>query len=197
MRFVMVLLLLSSCDRVFGLHSVKVQGLGPDAMVPTDLGETHSLGCADGTREAFVGEPQIAGCAGMWSTPGIPGPPGDPSGASALCETGWHICHDGGEATSKAPINGCATIVEPGMFFATAQGSSRTDLCDGNGSDDVFGCSPDLGSALGSCGMLNRSLGTLTLDIGQWVVGIDGKNELGNVFKGRENGGVLCCIGDL
>lgn len=198
MRFVMLVLLLgASCDRVFGLHEVRPHEVDSDAVVASEGLIVHVAGCADGSREAFLGEVQIAGCAGSWKTPGIPGPPGDVSGAAALCETGSHICRDGAEATSKSPNDGCASIVGPGMFFATAQGSSGNDLCDGNGSDDIFGCGFDLGSPLVNCGILNRSIGTSTVgSIGQWVVGVDGKNELGNVTKGVENGGVLCCVDD-
>lgn len=199
MRFAMLLVLLgASCDRVFGLHDVRVHDeVELDAVVSTDGFVMRVAGCADGSREAFHGEQQIAGCAGSWMSPGIPGPPGDALGASALCETGWHICRDGAEATSKGPLDGCASIVELGTFFATAQGSSGTDVCDGNGSDDVFGCSFDLGSTVGNCGILNRSIGlSTTTPIGQWFVGGDGNNELGNVTKGVENGGVLCCVDD-
>lgn len=190
-------MLLSGCDKLFGLDDVSIHpAAGPEASIAADV--LPDVGCADGTVEVFGGQAQIAGCAGSWTSPGIPGMPGDPQGASALCAIGWHICHDGAEATTKGPSNGCVGVVDPMQFFATAQQSSTNDVCDGGGNDDIFGCSLTVGSPVANCGMLNRSIGTLSpqVEIGQWSVGTDGKQELANVTKGMENGGVLCCVGN-
>jgi hypothetical protein len=198
MRFVLAVMLLSGCDKLFGLDDVSIHpAAGPDALIAGDV-QSSSRGCADGVREAFVDQAQLAGCAGSWQNPGIPGAVGDPLGASALCAVGWHICRNGAEATTKGPSDGCASVTDPMMFFATAQRSSGNDLCDDGGNDDVIGCGVLLGSPVGGCGMLNRSIGTLIpqAELGQWSMGSDGKNELVNVTKGIENGGVLCCTDD-
>jgi hypothetical protein len=92
--------------------------------VCTPLSTVSAVGCADGTREAFVNQtnfPAIAACAGGWdgngrmanytgvypaplrttnpncAQNGNSGPNPDGTGCSAtdLCSTGWHICAGG------------------------------------------------------------------------------------------------------
>lgn len=108
--------------------------------VCVDNSAITNMGCADGTREAFTSTatyPDIAGCAGAWSVPGIfPAPmrsnanvtqkykvaacatngnskeapgPGTDCAAADLCAPGWHICK-GGEVTSRAGGPGCGTL---------------------------------------------------------------------------------------
>jgi hypothetical protein len=138
----------------------------PDAgSPPPDAGHA---GCADGTREGFVDQsryPQIAGCSGAWSVPGLGmtaagiqpscdrqggnhSVHADGNGCSALdlCAQGWHICQGFQEVQAKA--GSCADAVPaetqaPGLFFAVAQHSCTNGVCD-SASDtcSISGVSP-------------------------------------------------------
>ena len=60
-----------------------------DASVAPDA----ASGCADGTREGFPDQTNVAACGGTWV--------GDVATAVTLCATGWHVC-DGSEPSIKA-----------------------------------------------------------------------------------------------
>lgn len=150
----------------------------PDSGIPGD-----PTGCSDGTREGFTsltGYPDIAGCSGGWSVPGVTASVvpacGRQSGNSSanrdgagcasadLCAAGWHVCHGKEEVAAKS--NGsCADAVPQGaannsLFFAVAQASQSNTTCDASGDNDVFGCG-NLGiqlSAPKNCGVLTRAL---------------------------------------
>lgn len=143
------------------------------------------VGCADGEREGYLSlskYPNIAGCSGGWSQPGVTSPlapgcgrtSGDDSanptgqGCSALdlCAEGWHVCDGKAEVAQRSP-DGCTGAVPPGtpnksLFFAVHQTSLQGSTCtdDGTGDNDVFGCG-NLGNALSpdkNCGPLDRVL---------------------------------------
>ncbi len=150
------------------------------------------VGCADGEREGFLdmaAYPQIAGCAGAWSLPGVSpdsvvpacgrlggddGERREGAGCSAadLCAEGWHICRGWQEVAAKSPA-GCVDATPPGalsksLFFACAQPSENNSVCGapGDGFNDVFGCG-NLGHALppgSGCGPLDRALASMHPD---------------------------------
>ncbi|MEZ4391011.1 MAG: MXAN_6577-like cysteine-rich protein [Polyangiales bacterium] len=112
------------------------------------------IGCADGTREAFVNRtsfPQIAGCSGAWSLPGIfPAIPastmsqcatlgnssttapanGMGCASSNLCARGWHICN-GGEIRTRTMNMGCTATTDypASSFFAAAVSGTGCFVC--------------------------------------------------------------------
>ena len=189
MRWVVMLGLVASCDKVFGLDEVVMSNPAPDALVVVDAKSTDpisTVGCKSGERAAFETATEIAACSGAWTSPGVE--------TAGLCADGWHICKDSADAAVHGVSAGCDTVPS-GMFFATLQGSSKNDVCDGNGDDDIFGCGVDIGSVLGSCGNLNRAMGTFSGPPGEWSF-TDGAHELSTATKGPGNGGVLCCLDD-
>jgi hypothetical protein len=114
---------------------------GPPDAGPPDAGPPSRIGCADGEREAFrdlVRYPDIAGCGGGWSVPGIyrveaprcgrgggddgMRPDGLGCNVADLCEPGWHVCATPLDVAASSP-DGCtgAGLGDGGvgMFFAT------------------------------------------------------------------------------
>ncbi|MCA9518912.1 MAG: hypothetical protein KC635_28445 [Myxococcales bacterium] len=204
------------CDVGGGCESARdcLSGICGDGVCREDTG------CADGTREGFVDIapfPDIAGCSGAWSVPGVvtaaapacgrrAGDDGElPSGAGCnvadLCAEGWHVCADFGDVADATSFGGCegaVTTSEP-LFFVTRQGSLGNAACPlfGGGANDLFGCG-SLGNAPGAgCAPLDRTSGDLCLALGPpWACGADAANEANNVTKtGSDAGGVLCCRG--
>jgi len=145
-------------------------------------------GCADGTREGFIDlgvHPDIAGCSGGWSVPGVTrdglvpacgrasgntGANREGNGCSAadLCAAGWHVCRGRAEVAAKAP-GGCGDAVPPGtpdkaLLFAVAQHSEMNTVCtDSSGDNDVFGCG-NLGTRIEAgkgCAPLDRALASM------------------------------------
>jgi hypothetical protein len=127
-----------------------------------------AIGCADGTREAFVDRvafPQIAACAGPWALPGIfpavaastvpacatlgnssTTAPADGAGcaSSNLCAVGWRICN-GGDVLPRTVSLGCAASpFPPDTFFAASVSGPGCYRC-GLRSNMVTGpvCGPD------------------------------------------------------
>ena len=120
-------------------------------------------GCSDGTREGFVevgAYPNIAGCSGGFSVPGLldaltptcgfiagnssSNPGGVGCSAADLCALGFHICKGAADVQSRSPTgcNGAASV--PALFFATRQSSTGCGLCAlGTGTDPSIcnGCS--------------------------------------------------------
>ena len=121
------------------------------ALVP---GLANAQGCSDGTREGFIpatGFPDIAGCSGGWSVPGIlacqptttspacgrnsgndsTNPPGLGCNVEDLCAPGWHVCASEAEVDDKTPTTGCSGAVPAGtaLFFATRQSSNGCAVC--------------------------------------------------------------------
>jgi len=106
-------------------------------------------GCADGVRDSFRLEfifPNIAGCAGGWSVPGVKGPAvtscnrnaGDDSanpagmgcGVEDLCQEGWHVCSSANDVDAHSPL-GCFGVFDApaGSFFVTRQSGPGCHQC--------------------------------------------------------------------
>lgn len=136
----------------------------------------QDTGCADGSREGFLDSatyPDIAGCSGAWSVPGIslfstaPACPGldvfntlapacdrqagndgtNPSGSGCnvadLCAPGWEVCPS--EAVVAARAGSCADAVPTGqsLFFATRQSSNGCNKCALGTSTDSSVCNAE------------------------------------------------------
>ncbi|MBR4986953.1 MAG: hypothetical protein IKY83_14570 [Proteobacteria bacterium] len=143
-------------------------------------------GCADNSREGFINyemNPDIAGCSGAWTIPGIHHDEGPACGRQAgnsglnpnglgcnvedLCAEGWHVCHGILDVSQHSPT-GCSNIMEnraKPAFFVTRELSDGALTCRGDGygrpayANDLFGCG-NLGCGLGpenGCGLLTRS----------------------------------------
>jgi hypothetical protein len=119
-------------------------------------------GCADGTREGFAERrhyPQIAGCAGGFTRPGVldlsgpfcgrhagndsSNPDGAGCNAEDLCAAGWHLCGSAAEVASHSP-DGCAGVPgSPPLFFVTRQSGPGCWVCATGESTDPNQCSGD------------------------------------------------------
>lgn len=113
----------------------------------TDEGCTVS-GCSDGTREGFTDAaayPEIAGCSGGFSQPGLlvglkpmcgftagnsgPNPSGNGCSAADLCAPGFHVCHGPNDVKNHSPT-GCDNAAPTGgLFFATRQSGTGCGIC--------------------------------------------------------------------
>jgi hypothetical protein len=176
----------------------------------------NDQGCSDGTREAFTSPtqfPNIAGCAGAWSVPGLgtttpqcrraagntgSNPTGKDCNVADLCQVGWHVCETGSMVQIKSNGGGCASAgiaTGSNVFFASRQSGTGGAMC-GVGSNDLFGCG-DIGIAPDptTCGPLDRFSNDLCAALpATWSCGMNGNEEVNNVTKTAiENGGVLCC----
>jgi hypothetical protein len=115
------------------------------------------VGCADGTREAFIdlrAFPSIAGCAGGWSIAGLVGalaptipacaraggnngtkPDGTGCNVEDLCAAGWHVCRganevDGlGVTCAQAGIPAATNNVASRVLYATRQRGLTGTTC--------------------------------------------------------------------
>ncbi|MCA9563823.1 MAG: hypothetical protein KC561_10055 [Myxococcales bacterium] len=154
----------------------------------------EEIGCADGTREGFidlVDAPEIAGCSGAWSIPGLVGgesatpacdraagndadnEDGDGCRAADLCAEGWRVCSSPAEVSYRAPGRTCADVTQEGdppLFFATAVQSGGSGSCTVGQTDhanDIFGCG-NLGAPtpdMLSCGPLDVFSGNACVSI--------------------------------
>ena len=201
---------------------------GADAGEPVDLAPTSSnsliVGCSDGTREGFRDSknwPNIAGCAGGWTSPGLlkpsvrepkclrvagndsRNPAGIGCSASDLCALTWHACLDGPDVTSHSPTGGCESIVSPvdEALFVVMAGASPQGVCynDPSATNDLHGCGSVIGQPeSGGCPPLNRRMSFADCAAtGVWQCGTvdDSLREAEVVTKlGSSMGGVLCCM---
>jgi len=140
--------LIAACGARTGIDDPGAPASAPPEAGP-DATPVDRHGCADGTREAFVDRvqyPDIAGCAGAFSVPGIfpDAPPacgrkagntasqpfGEGCGASDLCSAGFHVCHSAADVQKRSP-DGCAGAVDapPASFFATGQSGPGCGFC--------------------------------------------------------------------
>ncbi len=145
----------------------------PVAGGTTEIGDVvlrgSASGCSDGEREGFVSlatHPDIAGCAGGWSIPGIlsttlepacaqqagddsANPAGTGCNVADLCAPGWHVCTTALEINAKSPT-GCGAAVPSGasLFFASRQSSTGCIVC-ATGSRTDSACNS--GSCAGGC----------------------------------------------
>jgi hypothetical protein len=142
-----------------------------------ERGKPEVVGCADGTREAFVDAaafPRIAGCLAAWqgrqslraATTGAPcgddiggcGAPGD------ACAVGWHICGEDGDLADLRQITGEQCEHAGGGRFTAAlshckaqsgcvydnQPTANYDCFSGGWCSEPVCCGSDCG-ALGIC----------------------------------------------
>jgi Putative metal-binding motif len=104
--------------------------------------------CSDGTREGFLDSnayPQIAGCSGGFSVPGLlgaltpkcahnagnsgPNPKGLGCSAADLCAPGFHVCKSADDVKAHSPT-GCVNAAPEGnLFFATGQSGPGCAMC--------------------------------------------------------------------
>jgi len=146
-------------------------GMGGAGMggAPGTGGMISVIGCADGTREAFVSVnnfPSIAGCDGAWSVAGVVStasmtpacnraagndgarPNGNGCSVADLCAVGWHVCGGANELDSLNVT--CAQAGLPNgnnavnqVLYATRQRGVSGTVCNANdttGTNDVHGC---------------------------------------------------------
>ena len=139
--------------------------------VDAECATLDCVGCADGTREGLrvvSAFPDIAGCMGGWTSPGVRQRPrpicgrasgnsgsnryGEGCSAGDLCASGWHVCDSASDVARVSP-NGCGSDAialwdilpdEPAeVFYATGQ-STRTFGCEGKASESdpiaLWGC---------------------------------------------------------
>jgi hypothetical protein len=189
---------------------------------PGIAGDPAQMGCADGTREGFTSLPDwpdIAGCSGAWSVPGLLGtqardpscmrqagndglnPLGDGCGVTDLCAPAWHVCRDAADVRVSSP-SGCESAVqsvEP-RFFLTLAAASSQGICapDRNAANDLHGCGTLGQSESASCEPLDRRMtyAECQASMGVWSCGGPGEHliEAALVSKtGSALGGVLCC----
>jgi hypothetical protein len=177
---------------------------------------TGDIGCADGTREGYVGVDfkNIAACSGAWSIAGLiadatkspacgraagndgPNTSGNGCNVSDLCQVGWHVCATASEVATKSNASGCAPVANVPAFFVTRQSGPGDAKC-GAGANDLFGCG-GLGATPnidGSCNPFDRFSNNLCQSLpATFACGADDVNEANNVTKtSSDNGGVLCC----
>ncbi len=188
------------------------------------LTSPDDMGCADGEREGFLDRalyPNIAGCSGSWSVPGIRQAASPSCGRNAgddvalpglfcnpadLCAEGWSVCSSAADVTAHH-ADGCTGVTtgatEP-LFFATRQSGNGNTVCTNTQAhaNDLFGCgnigdTPDTAT----CSPLTRFSQNLCASLNgngplesPWLCGVFGDQEANNVTKiGNSRGGVLCC----
>ena len=171
-----------------------------------------TVGCSDGTREAFTDPTytDVAACAGGWSVPGVLAPASmapacnrvsgnssaNPSGAGCsvadLCAVGWHVCASSAEFIVKSP-GGCAPT-QSNELFVTRQ-SENNGLCSPPpAANNLVGCGAGLGQvASTTCAPLNRELHAPQCVGGVWVCGGVNNEALEVVKTAATEGGVICC----
>jgi hypothetical protein len=138
--------------------------------MPGTGGAISVIGCADGTREAFVNVnnfPSIAGCAGGWSVAGVVStasltpacnraagndgtrPNGNTCTVADLCAVGWHVCAGATELDSlnvtcaQAGIPAATNAAASQVLYATRQRGVTGTVCNANDmirTNDVHGC---------------------------------------------------------
>lgn len=205
---------LVGCDRVFALTPVP-DPVPPDAA--PDVAE-YPAGCSDGSREGFGAletYPDLAGCAGAWSVPGLrdvapmcalrggnDGVQLDGAGCSAadLCAPTWHVCQSSIDVALSQPttLRSCAGLgAAPNTLFATAQSGAAGNCDEGPAAtNDFMGCGTAGPAAMANCAPLDRSSDNMCFSLTSvgWNCP-DPDNEVNTVTKSMPlvGGGVLCC----
>jgi hypothetical protein len=178
-------------------------------------------GCADGERDGYLTDPDIAACAGGFAVPGV-GTSAKPvqecpeagnqtnnqtgmgCAAANLCGASFHVCTSAQEVGLKASSGQCPTDVIADSFWLTQQSlDGDGDSCVAPTQNNVVGCG-DIGPEVpdgSSCGPLTHYLrkeecGTPPAPgISPWQCGDDrGGTEANTISKpDPAKGGVLCC----
>jgi hypothetical protein len=206
---------------VFALVAVLVTGCGGKEFTAADDAqattggdaEPGEFGCADGSREGFDDEANIAACAGGFQVPGITGdarprcgrnagndgadPAGSECGVDDLCAEGWHVCSDASDVATSSSTGSCEPGAD-GSFWLTRQAQDQNGQCAGAGSNNLLGCGDGLGQQPpAGCEPLNTELrytDCLTMDAWDCGSSDDANFEADVVVKVSEReGGVLCC----
>lgn len=196
-----------------------VCGCGNSEVDADDNGTPDCVeGCADGEREGFRegAHPQIAGCGGGWSVPGVRtfaapacaraagDDSADASGTGCniedLCQEGWHVCTGPSDVASNS-ATGCVGLVsvgDPGAFYVTRASGSGGGMCEATGNNDIFGCGT-LGAVpnAATCAPLDRfsqdQCGNIPTP--PWNCAGMPFNEANiATHDGTGPGGVLCCV---
>lgn len=177
-------------------------------------GATGDRACADGTREGYPGEANIAACAGGFTVAGIVSdasrvpacgrragnsgqlPDGDGCCAADLCATGFHVCESAAEVASAA--TGACPQSSGTTFWLTRQAEDADGTCMAGGSNNLVGCGVGLGvAAHASCAPLDTELRyTHCQSLSAWECGSssEANSEALLVTKNASReGGVLCC----
>ena len=211
------MVLLGGCDALFGLYEVHP---GIDAKIGIDVAIDVAMeaGCADGVREAYVDltmYPRIAGCNGGWSVRGIKAPATtcgasgnnstNPTGLNCsiadLCAPGWHVCTTPVDVATSSNGDGCTPITGTAFYTTQVTGSGAAS-CDGNGTNDFFGCGtigqPNVAANCVPLDRFGQGTGTDTtcvgLPVGGWDCSGPTTDEAQNVTKRMDDsGGALCC----
>lgn len=193
----------------------------PDLAPPVPVvGLPVVVGCADGSREAFLdlaAWPAIAGCSGAFSEPGLVGERGrapacDRNGgdegrakdgvgcrAADLCALGWHVCGSPLEVADRSP-SGCEGAIPSHVpaFYAAAIGAAPSGRCypDATLRNDLHGCGRLGQSEDESCAPFVRRMGFADCFATEsWSCGTAAEfdREALVVSKAPGAGGVLCC----
>jgi hypothetical protein len=188
-------------------------------------GGTPTEGCSDGSREAYtdaVTQPNIAGCSGGWSVPGLTSPDsmmpqcgrvsgndspnqaGTGCSVADLCGIGWHVCLSHGELYQRSADHACPPDSGERLFWATRQSMipfvpGDQVYCTASGDNNVYGCGdsglPLLGGSPDGnddCGTLDRVMGANDCE-GTWICPEGETEGLTMTKNGTALGGVLCC----
>ncbi len=158
-------------------------------------GDTTNVGCSDGEREGFVdllAYPNIAGCSGGWSVPGIfetanapscnrisgddsKNPNGTDCNIQDLCADGWHVCTGRNDVTRCAGSSGCADVtkgtgtkdgMEPPLFFLSREITGGALKCLGDFSGSVSATEDGSGCGNLGCPVDNDTRGCTPLNRG-------------------------------
>lgn len=201
-----------------GTGGVASGGTGgtPSGGTGGGTGGVSTVGCSDGTREAFkiVSQwPNVAGCDGGWTVPGVlsaasmnpacnrnagnssSNPAGSGCSVADLCAPGWEVC-DRNTFDNKSPT-GCALDFSTSLYLVRQGMSSFGTGCSfATTANNIIGCGQDLGlQPSSSCSPLNAYMTLNACNADPfWNCGTDATNEGQNVVKsGPVHGGVICC----
>ena len=202
-----------------GTGGVATGGTGGTASGGTGggTGGVSTVGCSDGSREAFkiVSQwPNVAGCDGGWTVPGVlsavsmnpacnrnagnssSNPAGSGCSVADLCAPGWEVCPDRNTFDNKSPT-GCALDFNTSLYLVRQGMSSFGTGCSfATSANNIIGCGQDLGNQpASSCSPLNTYMTLSACNADPfWNCGNDATNEGQNVVKsGPGHGGVICC----
>ena len=174
-------------------------------------GDPASVGCADGTREAFLNVsayPNIAGCAATWAggismraaATGVAC--GDGLGACAApadaCGSGWHVCGTSGAVSElrRLTADECAFGGEGQFFGAISHCAAQTATC-------AYDLTPTASYDCYDSGFCSESVccGTACTGAGVCAGGVwagwthiaNAGDPCGAFLAKTEGNGVLCC----